>query len=154
MILTLVLAQAAIIVPAASPARPFAAPADPDRLSLVIVQTVSETDPRPLCDLPNCTSLFLGRYRDAHTLAGPSLAAEFSARIEMGSPWIRPYRLALIVEQRDGDEPLVRATAGFNLSTGEGCFEAGETAALHWRPMGPGVTLKGEAICVVDQPTA
>jgi len=150
MILTLLLAQTLVQMPIVSPVEPVFPPADPAKLSLVIVQTVSETDPIPLCAQPNCTSMFLGRYKDAVTLAGPALPAEFSARIAMGSPWDRPYRLALIVEQRDGQEPLVRAETGFNVRTGEGCFEAKDTDPLNWRPTGERVHWQRQALCLTD----
>jgi hypothetical protein len=154
MILSLLMAQALVQMPLVNPTRPTLPPANPDKLSLVVVQTVSETDPRPVCAEMNCTSMFLGRYRDVPTLVGPGFGVEFSARIEMGSPWDRPYRLALIVEQRDGQEPLVRAVTGFSDSTGVGCFQLEDTGPLNWRPSGSGITLKGEAICVMDQPAA
>jgi len=143
------LAAQAISVPAYSP--PAALPAAvPERLSLVVATTVSETDPQPLCDRPNCTSLFLGRYDQAITVAGPAMGAEFAARVEMGSPWIRPYRLALIVEQRPGAEPLVRAMTGFSARTGQACFEARQVRELGWAPEGPGVTRDGGELCVSE----
>jgi hypothetical protein len=146
------LAQAVMNVPAHSPAAAPGVPADPARLSLVIADTVSETDPQPLCDRPDCTAMFLGRYRNATILAGPPLAAAFAARVEMGSPWNRPTRLAMIVEQRDGREMLVRAMAGFNLRTGEACFEAHDTDGLGWHPEGPGIVTRRDAICVREAP--
>ncbi len=143
-------AQAVVNLPAYPPADALAAPTDPARLSIVVADTVSETDPQPLCDRADCTALFLGRYKHATVLAGPSLPGEFTARVEMGSPWITPYRLALLVEQREGREPLVRALAGFNESTNEACFDAGETNRLAWAPVGPRIVRKGGAICVQD----
>lgn len=138
-----------ISVPAYSP--PGVLPeAAPDQLSLVIATTVSETDPQPLCDRPNCTSLFLGRYREAVTVAGPITPVDFAARVEMGSPWIRPYRLALIVEQRPGKEPLVRAMTGFSARDGKACFEAGQVSGLRWSPEGPGISRDAGALCVSD----
>lgn len=150
MILTVLLAQAVVQMPIVSPVEPVFPPADPAKLSLVLVQTVSETDPQPLCPQPNCSSMFLGRYKDAVTLAGPALPSEFTARIEMGSPWNMPYRLALIVEQRDGQEPLVRAETGFNVRTGEGCFEGRQTEPLNWRPVGEGFHWQHRALCLTD----
>ncbi|NBW14586.1 MAG: hypothetical protein EBR82_41965 [Caulobacteraceae bacterium] len=146
----LLLAQAIVQAPAVSPASPAFPPADTTKLSLVLVQTVSETDPQPLCPQPNCTSMFLGRYKDAVVLAGPALPAEFTARIEMGSPWNKPYRLALIVEQRDGQEPLVRAETGFNVRTGEGCFEFKQTGPLNWHPTGEGFYWQRQVLCLKD----
>jgi hypothetical protein len=148
--LALLYIQAVLNVPAFSPPGALP-PADAARLSLVIATTVSETDPQPLCDRPNCTSLFLGQYRDARTLAGPAVGPEFRARVEMGSPWNMSYTLALIVEDRPGQEPLVRAMAGFNQRTGQACFESDETRALNWAPEGSGLSQANGRICVTDQ---
>lgn len=142
-----------ISVPAYSPPAALPEPA-PDQLSLVVATTVSETDPQPLCDRPNCTSLFLGRYREAVTLAGPITPMDFVARVEMGSPWIRPYRLALIVEQRPGKEPLVRAMTGFSQRSGKACFQAGQLSGLRWSPEGPGISREAGALCVSETPQA
>lgn len=150
LISALLLTQAVLNVPAYSPPGALPPAADVGRLSLVVATTVSETDPHPLCDRPNCTSLFLGQYRDARTLAGPAVDPEFSARVEMGSPWNRPYRLAMIVEDRPGQERLVRVLAGFNQRTGQACFDGGETRPLNWAPEGPGVTDADGRICVTD----
>jgi hypothetical protein len=150
LVMALLLTQAVMNVPAYSPPGALPPPADAGRLSLVLATTVSETDPQALCDRPNCTSLFLGRYRDARTLAGPGIEAEFSARVEMGSPWNRPYTLALIVEDRPGQERLVRAMAGFNQRTGQACFERRETETLDWAPEGPGLTNANGVICVTE----
>lgn len=147
-IVSLLVVQA-ISVPAYSPPGVIP-PAVPERLSLVVATTVSETDPQPLCDRPNCTSLFLGRYGQAVTLAGPAVEAEFTARVEMGSPWIRPYRLALVVEQRPGAEPLVRAMTGFSLRTGQACFGADELTPLGWTPEGADIARTDGAVCVTD----
>lgn len=145
----LLITQAVLNVPAYSPPGALP-PADPGRLSLVVATTVSETDPHPLCDRPNCTSLFLGQYRDARTLAGPPVDPEFGARVEMGSPWNTTYRLALIVEDRPGQERLVRALAAFNRSSGQACFDGGETRTLNWVPEGPGLTHANGTICVTE----
>lgn len=143
------LALQALSVPARSP--PGTAPAPvPERLSLVIATAVSETDPRPLCDDPTCTSLFLGRYGAAETLAGPVTPTEFTARVEMGSPWNQRYRLALIVEQRPGQEPLVRAMTGFNSRTGQACFEAAAVRDLNWSPEGTRISRDGGGLCVSE----
>lgn len=150
-VLAALLSQAVLNVPAYSPPGALPPAADTARLSLVVATTVSETDPRPLCDRPNCTSLFLGQYSDGRTLAGPALDPAFSARVEMGSPWNRPYRLALIVEDRPGDERLVRVMAAFNSRTGQACFDRGDLAALNWRPKGVGVSDTGGTLCVTDE---
>lgn len=149
-LMAILLTQAVANAPAHSPpsARPPAA--DPGRLSLVVATTVSETDPHPLCDRPDCTSLFLGQFSDARTLAGPALEPAFSARVEMGSPWNMRYRLALIVEERPGHERLVRAKAGFNQRTGQACFDRGEIAALNWTPEGAGLTRTNGGFCVAE----
>lgn len=143
------LAVQALSVPAYSPPNPFP-PAVPENLSLVIATSVSETDPRPLCDRPNCTSLFLGRYDRAVAVAGPAVEPAFAARVEMGSPWVRPYRLALIVEQRPGQEALVRAMTGFSGRTGQACFDADVLTGLGWTPRGDGVTPVEGRTCVAD----
>lgn len=144
------LTQAVLNVPAYSPPGAMLPAADAGRLSVVIATTISETDPQPLCDRPDCTSLFLGRYRDARTLAGPPVDEEFSARVEMGSPWNRSYRLVLIVEERPGQERLVRAMAGFNQRTGQACFERREIAALDWTPEGAGLSRTNGALCATE----
>ena len=146
----LLLTQAVLNVPAYSPPDGLPPVADPGRLSLVVATTVSESDPQPLCDRPNCTSLFLGRFEDARTLAGPAIAPEFSARVEMGSPWNRPYRLMLVVEERPGSEPLVRALTGFSRQTGQACFEPGEMERLGWSPEGPGISASDGKVCTTE----
>jgi hypothetical protein len=150
MVLALLVTQAVVNVPAYSPPGVLPPVADVGRLSLVVATTVSETDPQPLCDRPNCTSLFLSRYRDARTLAGPAVEPDFTARVEMGSPWNMSYRLALIVEERPGQERLVRAMAGFNQSTGQACFQSRHTRALNWTPEGAGLSHTNGPICVTE----
>jgi len=150
LMLALWLTQAVVSVPAYSPPGALPPPADTGRLSVVVATTVSETDPQALCDRPNCTSLFLGRYRDARTLAGPPVDPEFSARVEMGSPWNMSYRLVLIVEERPDQERLVRAMAGFNQRTGQACFERREIAALDWTPEGAGLSRTNGTLCVTE----
>ena len=150
----LLLTQAILNVPAYSPPEGLPPVADPGRLSLVVATTVSETDPQPLCDRPNCTSLFLGRYKDARTLAGPAVEPEFSARVEMGSPWNQPYRLMLVVEDRPGREPLVRALTAFRRQTGQACFERDELERLGWTGAPPGTTVTGTAVCVTEAPAS
>jgi len=149
--LPLLLAAVEVMAPAVSPVQsPLSVPADPAQLSLVIVDTVSETDPHPLCPQANCTSLFLGAYRNAAVKAGLPLAREFTARVEMGSPFITPYRMVLVVERREGAEPLVRAIRGFNNRTHEACFENGEMDGIDWQPQGEGISYKGKVLCVVE----
>jgi hypothetical protein len=117
---------------------------------LVVADTVSETDPQPLCGTGHCNSLYLGRYANAVILAGPPVEREFTARVEMGSPWNMRYRLALIVEHRDGGEPLVRAMAGFSDRTHEACFDGRDTRTLGWQISGPRIVRRREVICVTE----
>lgn len=149
MILAFLVAQAVVSVPA-PPRRELEPPADPGRLSLVVADTVSETDPRPLCATRRCNSLYLARYADAVVLAGPAVERAFAARVEMGSPWNMRYRLALIVEHRDGQEPLVRAMAGFGDRSREACFEWRDTRNLGWQPSGPRIVRRDDVICVTQ----
>lgn len=142
----LMLAQAVVSVPA-SPSRELPVIVDQSTLSLVIADTVSETDPQPLCKR-DCNSLYLSTYKNAVTIAGRPVTPEFAARAEMGSPWNMSYRLALIVEHRNGREPLVRAVAGFGDQGREACFELKDTAQLNWRPESPRVTFHGRELCV------
>lgn len=131
----------------APPRRLLGSPGDVSRLSLVIADTVSETDPQPLCER-GCNSLFLGRYKNATVVAGAPMPPEFTARVEMGSPWNMSYRIALIVEQRDGEEPLVRAMAGFGDRTHEACFELRDIQPLSWSISGPRIVRHREVLCV------
>jgi hypothetical protein len=123
---------------------------DPTRLSLVIADTVSETDPRPLCSEQGCASMFLGKFANTQVLAGRPLAAKFSARVRMGSPYNMSYRLAMIVEHRDGQEPLIRDQAGFGDRSHEACFEDEDTISLGWRPSGKRIVSKHSTICVIQ----
>jgi hypothetical protein len=147
--LAALLAQAVVSVPA-PPRRELDAPVDPARLSLVVADTVSETDPQPLCANGECNSLYLARYREAVLLAGPPVEPEFTARAEMGSPWNMHYRLAIIVEHRDGQQPLVRAMAGFGDRSHEACFDLRDTRNLGWQVMGPRIVQHGEVLCITE----
>lgn len=132
------------------PIAPAGPPPVAANLSLVIADTVEQVDPQPLCAQANCTSLFLGTFRHGHVLAGQAMPAMFAARLEMGSPFLSRYRLALIVEQRPDAEPLVRAQAGFNVRTGVACFEPADVRSLGWTPSGAGISVKGDLICVKE----
>lgn len=121
---------------------------DSTRLSLVVSDTVSETDPIPLCSDDSCPSLFLGRFKNTEVLAGPPVPSNFSARVQMGSPYNKSYRLAMIVEHRDGQEPLIREQAGFSDRSQEACFEREDAKSLGWRPSGGRVLNKRDTICV------
>lgn len=144
----LLLAQS-VAVPAVSPPRVHAAVA-PDSLTLVVADAIEQTDPQPLCAAPDCTSMFLGRFDNARVLAGAGLPQAFTARLEMGSPYISRYRLALIVEQRPGSEAVVHDVAGFNSRTGKACFERLDTGRLGWIPTGAGITTERGTICVTE----
>lgn len=146
MILALLVAQAVVSVPA-PPRRALEPPVDTGRLSVVVADTVSETDPQPLCKR-DCNSLFLGRYANAVTVAGRPVEPEFAARVEMGSPWNMHYRLAMIVEHRPGREALVRAMAGFGDRDHEACFDLRDTEKLGWAVSGPRIVKHGLVTCV------
>lgn len=149
MILSVLLAQALATSPAV-PRRALDPPADHSRLSIVVADTSSQTDPQPLCDQPECNSLYLGRYENAVVLAGPPVGPEFSARVEMGSPFNMRYRIAMIVEHRDGREPLIRAMAGFGDRSREACFDWRDTEPLGWQVSGPRLTMHRKVICVSE----
>lgn len=136
-----------IEVPAKPGRDPFPQPADAATLSLVVADAIAQGDPQPLCSDPTCTSLFLGRFAKARTIAGPPLSAEFAARLEMGSPFDRPYTLLMIVERRAGGELVVRADAGFNVRTNEACVSLADAKALDWAPAAAGVTRRGQSLC-------
>lgn len=143
----LVLANMA--VPAISPAEgPLSVPADPARLSLVEADSVAQTDPQELCGDPLCTSLFLTSWKNAATLAGTPFAQQFTARMEMGSPFNMPYRLVLVIEHRPGMEPLVRAVRGFNDRTNQACFQSGQLDGIDWHPEGERISYQGKVLCV------
>ncbi len=143
------MAQAVVGVPT-PPSRAAPPPADHGRLSIVVADTVTETDPQPLCARPDCPSMFLGSYANAVVLAGPPLPPQFKARVEMGSPFSRRYRLALIVEHREGQLPLVRSMAGFGDRSHEACFEWRDTEGWNWQVSGPRIRRRREVICVAE----
>ncbi len=146
------LAQAVMQVPVESAPRdaanPLTLPADPARLSLVVATAVRQDDPQHLCPDRSCSALYRGQFKAAKVVAGLPLPTSFIARLEMGSPYASRYRLALVVEQREGAEPLVRATRGFNVRTGEACFADGELAGIAWRPTAEGIAWKAGVLCV------
>jgi hypothetical protein len=146
----LLLTQAVVERPAYMPPRAAADAPDPATLSLVFADTVDQTDPKPLCERPDCTAMYLARFKAAHTLAGPELPARFSARLEMGSPFISPYRLLLLVERRAGGEAVIRATAGVNYRTGLACLPRADTDRLGWVPVGAAVTIRNGEICAKE----
>ena len=117
------------------------------RLSLVVADTVSETDPQALCP-DGCLTLYRGTFRNAVVLAGPPLPERFAGRVLMGTPYNMSYRLAMIVEHRDGQEPLIRDQAGFGDRTHEACFENETVDTLAWQPQGDRILLRRKIICV------
>ena len=64
----LLLAQS-VAVPAASDHRGQPAPPPGAPLTLVVADAVEQTDPRPLCEDPACTALYLGRFEHGRVLA-------------------------------------------------------------------------------------
>ena len=153
--LVLAVAQVMVAVPAAPPpagTSPLERPADPATLTLVVADSVDQTDPRPLCAEPRCTSLFLTTWKNARTISGEPLGEALAARMVMGSPFMSPNRVALVIEHRDGKEPLVRAARGFNDRTGEACFQSGEWDAVGpaWRPEAPAIAWHPTYPCVKE----
>jgi hypothetical protein len=139
-------AQAVMSVPA-TPAP--ALPPVTSGYSIVVARAVSQSDPKPIaCGATNCTSWFLGRFDRAETLAGAPLPAEFLARLEMGSPFISQYTLALLVERLSDGSNRIRAAQGHDSRTGLACFDVGDTEKLMPEPSGKRLIRKGRAICV------
>ena len=141
----LLLAAQMVSVPVPRDKLPPVAPGA--RLSLVVADTVSQTDPQPLC-ADHCLSLYRGTFRNTVALAGPPLPERFAGRVLMGSPYNMPYRLALIVEHRDGQEPLIRDQAAFGDRSHEACFEEENSDTLAWQPQGERIILRRKVICV------
>ena len=151
MITTLpLLAIQMVAVPVTDTGRHLPAVQDASQLSLVVAETVSETDPRPPCPDRNCSSLFLGKFKNTQDRAGGPVPAEFAGRVEMGSPYNQSYRLAMIVELRPGQEPLIRDQAGFGDRSHEACFEREDRKSLGWSPSAARVSLKRDVICVKE----
>jgi hypothetical protein len=90
----------------------------------------------------------LGRFKNAEVLEGPQTGKSFSARVKMGSPYNMSYRLAMIVEQRDGQEPLIPDQAGFGDRSREACFEREDAKSLGWRPSNERIHYIRDTICV------
>ena len=150
MLALLLLAQS-VAVPAVSEHRGQPAPAPGAPLTLVVADAIEQTDPRPLCADPTCTSMYLGRFENGRVLAGAALPSAFTARLEMGSPFISRYRLVLLVEQRPDGESVVHDVAGFNTRTGIVCFESLDTSRLGWTPEGAGITTTPRGtVCVTE----
>ena len=145
------LAQATMSVPAYSPPeRAVPRHYDTVALSIVIADTVTQTDPRPLCARVDCTAMFLGTFKKARTLVGPPLGEEFAARLEMGSPYDRSYRLAMVIVSKPGGEREVLATRGFHYQTHLACFDREDFDPLGWHPEAPGLTYDHGQLCVAE----
>ena len=146
MIALLAAAQAVMSVPA-TPAPPL--PPVTGGYSIVVARAVSQADPIPIvCNAPNCTSWYLGKFDRARNIAGRPLPPEFEARLEMGSPFISQYVLAMIVETLPDGTYRVRAAPGFHYATKLACFDVADTEALTPQPSGERLVRSGRAICV------
>ena len=122
-------------------------------LSLVIATSGIQDDPRPAPCGPDGTGgdfLFSSRFTGATTLAGARLDPSFAARLKLHSPFISPYRLAMIVERQDDGSLLVRRMAGFNGRTGIACFDSPEEWPVDWQPEAPALRREGKSLCVFD----
>ena len=138
MIAWLAAAQAVMSVPATS--APVLPPVT-SGYSIVVARAFSQSDPTPIaCGAVNCTSWFLGKFDRAENVAGAPLPAKFLARLEMGSPFISQYTLAMIVETLPDGSYRVRATHGFDDSTGLACFDDDCSPGLHPCPPRPCLT--------------
>jgi hypothetical protein len=146
LIAVLAAAQAVMSVPA-TPAPPL--PPVTGGYSIVVARAVRQSDPVPVnCSAPNCTSWYLGKFDRARNIAGQPLPPEFEARLEMGSPFISQYVLAMIVETLPDRTYRVRAAQGFHYATRLACFDVVDTEALTPQPSGERLVRNGRAICV------
>jgi hypothetical protein len=147
----LLLAQATVAMPAYSPPTPADPPRyDPATLSVVIANTVSQTDPRPLCARADCTAMFLGTFKDARVLVGPSPGEKFAARMEMGSPFDQHYRIAMVIVHKHDGEIEVLTTRGFHYQTHLACFERSDTDPLNWHPEARDLSYDHGQLCVAE----
>jgi hypothetical protein len=137
-------------LPAGAAPDAFPQPADTAALSIVVAQTVDQTDPQSICPQAYCTSLFLATFKTVRTIAGPELPAEFAARMEMGSPYIARYTIAMIVERLPNGSLIVRASRGFHWQTHEACLDLVEAKAVGWVTSASGATRRGDEICVTE----
>ena len=129
----------------------FPAPADPAALSVVVAQTVDQTDPKPICPQPYCTSLFRATFTNARTIVGPAVPEKFAARMEMGSPFNMTYTMAMLVEHLPDGSWIVRTSRGFDFQTHEACLDLVEGKAIGWTVSTPGVTRRGDEICFKEK---
>ena len=117
--------------------------------SIVVARAVSQSDPKPIdCGSDFCTSWFLGKFDKVENVAGEPLPAAFDARIEMGSPFISQYVLALLVETLPDGTRRVRASPGFHYRTKLACFDLADTAGLSPPPNGDRLAQSGKQLCV------
>jgi hypothetical protein len=146
LIALLAAAQAVMSVPAtAGPALPPVT----SGYSIVIARAVRQSDPKPIaCGAANCTSWFLGKFDQARNIAGVPLPSTFDARIEMGSPFISRYVLAMIVEGMPEGTYRVRAAQGFHYQTKLACFDLADTEKLTPQPSAEHLVRSGAALCV------
>jgi hypothetical protein len=117
--------------------------------SIVVARAVSQSSPIPIaCGAANCTSWFLGKFDQARNIAGVPLPSTFEARIEMGSPFISRYVLAMIVENMPDGTNRVRAAQGFHYRTKLACFDRADTEKLTPQPTAERLVRSGAALCV------
>ena len=146
MILALAAAQAVMSVPA-TPGPQL--PPVTSGYSIVVARAVSQADPIPIdCGKEFCTSWFRGKFDRTQNVAGEPLPAQFDARIEMGSPFISQYELALIVERIADGTLRVRAAQGHHWQTKLACFDLHDTRSLTPQPAGDRIVQSGNQLCV------
>lgn len=126
----------------------FPQPADTAALSIVVAETVDQTDPQSLCPQASCTSLFLATFKTVRTIAGPEMPAAFAARMEMGSPFDARHTIAMVVERLPNGSWIVRNSRGFHWQTHEACLDLVEAKAVGWVTSASGATRRGDEICV------
>jgi hypothetical protein len=124
------------------------------RYSLVIAETAHQDDPKPAPCAPNgdCDDfLYRGEWHNAKVLAGAPLPKSFEARLVLHTPFISPYRLALIVERLKDGSLLARRVSGFNRRNGMACFYRDDEWPVDWKPQVPGVSYQRGDLCVFDK---
>ena len=124
------------------------------RFSLVIAETSRQDDPKPAPCGPTgrCDDfLYRGEWHNAKVLAGAPLPKSFAARLVLHTPFISPYRLALIVERLKDGSVLARRVSGFNGRNGMACFDADDEWPVDWKPQVPGVSYQRGDLCVFDK---
>ena len=117
--------------------------------SIVVARAVRQSDPIPIeCGAEFCTSWFLGKFDKVQNIAGEPLPQTFDARLEMGSPFISQYVLAMLVEILPDGTRRVRASPGFHYQTKLACFDLADTARLSPVPAGDRIVRSGKQLCV------